>query len=97
MVVTIKTILITCEHGDHLDPKAISVVEKEGTLLITNASSREKLGKGQVMKNGDRLKPHGLYQIRSFLLYHFEQVFERGTVYHILGRISCVSFSVCKV
>ena len=76
---------------------AISVVEKEGTLLITNASSREKLGKGQVMKNGDRLKPHGLYQIRSFLLYHFEQEFERGTVYHILGRIPCISFSVCKV
>lgn len=50
MVVTIKIILITCEHGDHLDPKAISVVEKEGTLLITNASSQEKLGKGQVMK-----------------------------------------------
>ena len=44
MVVTIKIILITCEHGDHLDPKAISVVEKEGMLLITNASSREKLG-----------------------------------------------------
>lgn len=52
MVVTIKIILITCEHGDHLDPKAISVVEKEGMLLITNASSREKLGKGQVMKTG---------------------------------------------
>ena len=53
MVVTIKIILITCEHGDHLDPKAISVVEKEGMLLITNASSREKLGKGQVMKNAE--------------------------------------------
>ena len=90
-------ILITHEHGDHLDSKAISAVEKEGTLLITNASSREKLGKGQVMKNGDRLKPHGLYQIRSFLLYHFEQEFERGTVYHVLGRIPRVSFSVCKV
>ena len=47
MVVTIKIILITCEHGDHLDPKAISVVEKEGMLLITNASSREKLGSSQ--------------------------------------------------
>ena len=36
MVVTIKIILITCEHGDHLDPKAISALEKTGTLLITN-------------------------------------------------------------
>ena len=46
MVVTIKIILITCEHGDHLDPKAISVVEKEGMLLITNASSRGETGQG---------------------------------------------------
>ena len=29
-------ILITHEHGDHLDPKAISALEKTGTLLITN-------------------------------------------------------------
>ena len=50
-------ILITHEHGDHLDPKAISVVEKEGTILIANANSQKKLGKGVVMKNGDRLHP----------------------------------------
>lgn len=37
-------ILITHEHGDHLDSKAISAVEKEGTLLITNASSRGEIG-----------------------------------------------------
>ena len=50
-------ILITHEHADHLDPKAIATLEKQGTILITNPSSQAKLGKGVVMKNGDSLTP----------------------------------------
>lgn len=46
-------ILITHEHGDHLDAKAIEALEKPGTLLITNEASQKILGKGQSMKNGD--------------------------------------------
>lgn len=46
-------ILITHEHADHLDPKAIEALEKPGTILIANANSQKKLGKGTVMKNGD--------------------------------------------
>lgn len=50
-------ILITHEHGDHLDPQAISLLEKPSTLLIANPSSVEKLHQGEVMKNGDKLQP----------------------------------------
>ena len=46
-------ILITHEHGDHLDPKAIQAVEKSGTEIIANENSQKKLGKGKVLKNGD--------------------------------------------
>jgi putative metal-dependent hydrolase len=46
-------ILITHEHADHLDPKAIADVEKKDTKIVINASAREKLGKGEIMKNGD--------------------------------------------
>lgn len=46
-------ILITHEHGDHLDPKAIATLEKPGTVLIANEASRKKLGKGKAMHNGD--------------------------------------------
>lgn len=47
-------ILITHEHADHLDLKAIKQLTKEGTVLITNPRSNEILGgKGEVMKNGD--------------------------------------------
>ena len=47
-------ILITHEHYDHLDPKAIAAAEKEGTILVSNPSSYQQLQKGRVMKNGDR-------------------------------------------
>ena len=39
-------ILITHEHGDHLDPKAIQAVEKSDTEIIATENSQKKLGKG---------------------------------------------------
>lgn len=50
-------ILVTHEHGDHLDAKAIEQLTKEGTKLIVNPRSSEILGgKGEVMANGDSKK-----------------------------------------
>lgn len=63
-------ILITHEHGDHLDPKAISALEKNGTLLITNEASSRILGKGTVMKNGDKLTPVDYMDIEAVPAYN---------------------------
>ena len=49
-------ILVTHEHGDHLDGKAIDALTREHTRLILNPSSREILGKGEEIRNGERLK-----------------------------------------
>jgi len=49
-------ILVTHEHGDHLDPAAIDFLSKDGTRLILNASSREKIGRGEAVANGDTLR-----------------------------------------
>lgn len=49
-------ILVTHEHADHLDQKAIDALMGKGTLLILNESSRNKIGKGETMKNGDTHK-----------------------------------------
>ena len=46
-------IFVTHEHFDHYDPEAIKALEKDGTVLITNQSCASKLGKGDVMANGD--------------------------------------------
>ena len=53
-------ILITHEHGDHLDPEALAALTGEGTRLIANAASAGKLADAEgipspeVMANGDR-------------------------------------------
>jgi L-ascorbate metabolism protein UlaG (beta-lactamase superfamily) len=46
-------ILVTHEHGDHLDPKAIDQITKEDTQLVVSAACAKQLGRGEVMKNGD--------------------------------------------
>lgn len=53
-------VLITHEHSDHLDAKAISQTEKKGTRIIINQAGRDQLGKGQVLKNGDSATVKGI-------------------------------------
>lgn len=54
-------ILITHEHGDHLDPSAIKTLTKPGTTLYLNGRSFEKISQGEVLKNGDqRTLAHGI-------------------------------------
>ena len=49
-------ILVTHEHSDHLDAKAIDAVTKEKTRLILNPSARNILGSGEEMSNGESLQ-----------------------------------------
>ncbi|MCH5242386.1 MAG: MBL fold metallo-hydrolase [Muribaculaceae bacterium] len=44
-------ILVTHEHWDHLDPKAIEELSKPTTKIILNATSEKQLGKGIVIGN----------------------------------------------
>jgi len=54
-------ILVTHEHGDHLDKKAIEALRKEGTLLITNSRCVEMLGWGTAIANGEsKMLPFGI-------------------------------------
>ena len=51
-------ILITHEHPDHLDSKAIEQLTKDGTLIVANPRSGEMLGAPNilVLKNGENLE-----------------------------------------
>ena len=49
-------IFVTHEHHDHLDEKAIGMLTKDNTQLITNPRCAEMLGYGTIMANGDRLQ-----------------------------------------
>ena len=48
-------ILVTHEHWDHLDPKAIEELSKPQTKIILNATSEKQLGKGTIMANNQRM------------------------------------------
>ncbi len=63
-------ILITHEHADHLDDKAIQQLNKEGTMLILNPNSQKQLGgKGDAMQNGD-CKTIGQYTLKAVPAYN---------------------------
>lgn len=47
-------ILVTHEHGDHLDVKLLDTLKKQGTLLFCNANSSAKVSWAMIMKAGDR-------------------------------------------
>jgi L-ascorbate metabolism protein UlaG (beta-lactamase superfamily) len=46
-------ILITHDHGDHLDPKALGLIRTEQTKVVLPQACVERAGGGLVMKNGD--------------------------------------------
>ncbi len=47
-------VLVTHEHGDHLDAKAIAQVSDKGTKVFANASSASKLENAVVLENGQQ-------------------------------------------
>jgi len=63
-------ILVTHEHGDHLDAKAINAASKKETMIILNASSQKKLGKGIIMNNGDKKNILGNIKIEAVPAYN---------------------------
>ncbi len=49
-------VLVTHEHGDHLDPSSIAALRKDATRIVLNESSRKKLGYGEVLEHSQRLQ-----------------------------------------
>jgi L-ascorbate metabolism protein UlaG (beta-lactamase superfamily) len=66
-------ILVTYEHGDHLDIKAINNLTKEDTRIIINQSSRDIISKGDVMKNGDNLNLREDIHIEAVPAYNYTE------------------------
>ena len=46
-------LLVTHDHGDHLDPAAVKKIRTERTTVILTAQCAEKVAGGSIMKNGD--------------------------------------------
>ena len=63
-------ILITHEHGDHVDPEAIAALTGPETLLILNETSRDKIGSGQAMHNGESRELPGGIKLEAVPAYN---------------------------
>ena len=67
-------ILVTHEHGDHLDANAIQAVATSRTTLITNKASAKNLSNAIVMENGDTRSVDGI-TIEAVPAYNPEKPF----------------------
>ncbi|HWR11722.1 MAG TPA: MBL fold metallo-hydrolase [Rectinemataceae bacterium] len=53
-------ILVTHEHGDHLDAGSIAALKTPSTRIVLNESSRRKLGEGETLEHGKVLEAAGV-------------------------------------
>jgi len=67
-------ILVTHEHGDHLDVKAIQAVSTANTAVIINPGSAKTLPHATVMKNGETRTVAGI-SIEAVPAYNLEKPF----------------------
>ena len=67
-------ILVTHEHGDHMDRNAIQAISTPNTVLVVNPGSAAVLVNGTVLKNGDTKTISGIY-IEAVPAYNLEKPF----------------------
>jgi L-ascorbate metabolism protein UlaG (beta-lactamase superfamily) len=77
-------ILVTHEHGDHLDPKLIGDLKKPGTLLFCNQNSTSKVTWGMAMKAGDRQEINNIV-IEAVPAYNIVNESSPGHPFHPKG------------
>ncbi|MFC1544881.1 MBL fold metallo-hydrolase [Gemmatimonadota bacterium] len=78
-------ILITHEHGDHLDPEAVAKLKKTETEIIVNSSSADRLEGAAVLKNGETRTAKGL-TIEAVPAYNILNKRDNGQPYHPRGN-----------
>ena len=78
-------ILVSHEHGDHLDKKAIGLIRKKGTQIVLSESCAEQVDGGLIMKNDDERIVGGL-KIEAVPAYNIVHKRPNGSPYHPKGR-----------
>lgn len=77
-------VLVTHQHPDHLDLKAIELIKKRETRSICNEASLINLVGSEVLKNGDKTLFHGIY-ISVVPAYNVVHKRENGEAFHPKG------------
>jgi L-ascorbate metabolism protein UlaG (beta-lactamase superfamily) len=80
-------VLVTHEHGDHLDDVAIQELTKEGTAVICTEKCKERINfEGIIiMKNGDTKTVHGI-KIDAVPAYNIKHMRSENSPFHPKGE-----------
>ncbi|MHC5060915.1 MAG: alpha/beta hydrolase-fold protein [Planctomycetota bacterium] len=78
-------ILITHEHGDHLDQKALEILRRNDPELVLTRACVEEIAGGIVMNNGDVQTVRGL-KIEAVPAYNIVHKRPNGRPFHPKGR-----------
>jgi L-ascorbate metabolism protein UlaG (beta-lactamase superfamily) len=77
-------ILVTHEHGDHLDPKAVAALSTDKTAVVVSPSCAQALPSGTVMANGE-VKTAAGFKIEAVPAYNIVNKRGSGSPYHPRG------------
>lgn len=77
-------VLITHDHGDHLDVNAIDKIKKANTQVVVSKSCAEKYAKGKVNKNGESAFMEGI-ELEAVLAYNIKNKRGDGSPFHPKG------------
>jgi L-ascorbate metabolism protein UlaG (beta-lactamase superfamily) len=78
-------VLITHEHGDHLDQEALASVRTEGTKVVLTEICAQQVEGGTVLQNGDVHAIEGV-TIEAVPAYNLVHKRENGQPFHPKGR-----------
>jgi len=78
-------ILITHEHGDHLDPAVVEMLRKDGTQVVVSRSSEGRVPRAVVMQNGETRDVAG-FRVESVPAYNVVHTRPGGLPYHPRGN-----------
>jgi L-ascorbate metabolism protein UlaG (beta-lactamase superfamily) len=78
-------VLITHEHGDHLDKKALGLITNTQTITIVSQSCKDKLPNAIVFANG-MSESFGYFKIEAVPAYNIVNKRPDGTAYHPKGN-----------
>lgn len=77
-------ILVTHEHGDHLDVKTIELLKKESTKVVLTKICAQKYSSGEIMENGDSGNFFGI-KVEAVPAYNIKNVRGDGNPFHPKG------------
>jgi len=78
-------ILVTHQHGDHFDAKALDILRGEKTQLILTEICAQQVKGGMVMKNGE-IKSIGGLKIEAAPAYNLVHMRSEGKPFHPKGE-----------